>query len=323
MNCLYCGKIIDSSDITATSGWHERCAWTFFGSKQVPELEWNPEVIDSLTSQAINQGVTVTGVQKKLSLHLTKQPGNHLPKFTIVDYLAGFILKPQSTSYSQLPEIEDLGMRLARLCGIKTVPHGLLELGEQKEMAFITKRIDRIYKPKRTEKIAMEDFCQLAGRMTEHKYNSSYEKCGKLITQYSSTPGLDLSEFMLRLIFSFVIGNSDMHLKNWSLIENASGSRQFQLSPAYDLLPVQLVHPKDEDDTALALNGKRRNIRRKDFFSLGETIGLNEKVTQNMLNQVIEKQTAMEETIHESLLSDELKESFIQFVKDRIIRLTS
>ena len=183
-----------------------------------------------------NEGFTVPGVQKKLSLHLSSDTNARL---TIVDYPTGFILKPQTEEYAHMPEYEDLAMRLAELIGIQTVPHALIKMKD--EYGYITKRIDRDITQDQIKLYAMEDFCQLSNRLTQDKYKGSYENCGRIIKKYSITPGLDLSELFLRVAGSFVMGNSDMHLKNFSLRETEPGSRRFQLSKAYDMLPVNVI----------------------------------------------------------------------------------
>ena len=106
-------------------------------------------------------------MQKKLSLHLSTDIDTRL---TIVDYPTGYILKPQTEEYDNLPEFEDLAMRLAELAGIQTVPHALISINEK--YAYITKRIDRDIVEKNISMYAMEDFCQLSHRLTIDKYES-------------------------------------------------------------------------------------------------------------------------------------------------------
>ena len=134
-------------------------------------------------------------------------------------------------------------------------------------------------------------------------------------------PGFDLSEFYLRLIVCFVTGNSDMHLKNFSLIERAPGRRDYVLSPAYDLLPVNLIMPEDDEETALTLNGRKSKLGRKDFLSLADNIGLNNKTATNLIDNVTAKADEAIKICRESYLSDELKERFEALIRDRSSRL--
>lgn len=231
-----------------------------FQTDELPILDITKEQLEILANETVNEGLTVPGVQKKLSLHLSTDLNARL---TIVDYPTGYILKPQTEEFDNMPEFEDLAMRLAEIMGIQTVPHALIKMND--EYAYITKRIDREISEKETKLYAMEDFCQLSYRLTQDKYKCSYEQCGRIIKKCSATPGLDLSELFLRVVGSFVMGNSDMHLKNFSLKETEPGSRNFQLSKAYDMLPVNVIMPEDKEQLALTINGKNVIFIRKNF----------------------------------------------------------
>lgn len=315
MRCLYCNKLlkINASDTEKANLWHNKCIKTFFGTKNMPLLDISDEQLENLANDTVNKGLTVPGVQKKLSLHLSLDIDTRL---TIVDYPTGYILKPQTEEYRNLPEYEDLAMRLAEIAGIQTVPHALIKINNKH--AYITKRIDRDINKENVRMYAMEDFCQLSNRLTIDKYKGSYENCGRIIKKYSIFPGLDLSELFLRVVFSFVIGNSDMHLKNFSLRETESGNRQFCLSKAYDLLPVNIILPTDEEQLALTLNGKKRNIRKKDFKIFAETCGIPIKSAENIMKKICSLKNKFIEQCEESYLPDELKESMIEFIETRI-----
>ena len=288
-----------------------KCKASFFGMKKMPRLDISEEVLKELANDASKKGLTVAGVQKKISLHLKEDSDSRL---TLIGYPAGYILKPQSNEYSQLPEVEDLTMDMAEITGIKVVPHGLIKMKDG-NLAYITKRIDRID----NRKLAMEDFCQLSERLTENKYKSSYEQCAKVIKKYSSRPGLDMSELFLRLVFCFVTGNSDMHLKNFALIEN--DSELYSLSPAYDLLSVNLVNPEDTDQTALTLCGKRKNIKREDFMQYAAAVGLSPKVAEAMIAKVIACEEKYYDMVDSSYLSNGLKQEYKALVKERLLAL--
>ena len=222
--CLYCYRPLNPDE----KDFHPACAKKFFGTKEVPIFDYSLEQIDSLASQIIEKQTSLTGVQPKLSLHLNKHEGSQ--RLTIVGLWGAFIMKPQTEMYPQLPEIEDLTMHLAEIARIAVVPHTLMRMVDG-SMCYITKRIDRT---SNGEKIAMEDMCQLTKRQTEHKYKSSYEMIGKAILHYSSMPKMDSTNFMEVLLFSWIMGNNDMHLKNFSLYEPREGMHR--LTPAYDLL---------------------------------------------------------------------------------------
>ena len=96
----------------------------------------------------------------------------------------------------------------------------------------------------------------------------------------SSLLGTDITRFFEVLLFSFLIGNSDMHLKNFSLLREHDGS--WHLSPAYDLVPVKVVLPADKDDLALTVNGKNRKLRASDFRIAAKTMGLTDVPCDNV-----------------------------------------
>ncbi len=168
---------------------------------------------------------------------------------------------------------------------------------------------------------AMEDFCQLSFRLTEDKYKGAYERCAGIINKYSEKRMLDISELYLRLLVCFITGNSDMHLKNFSLIESAPASRHFSLSPAYDLLPVNLVMLEDKEETALTLNGKKRNIRKKDFFAFADSAGLSQKAAIKLMQSIVSKNSAFLKLVDDSFLPDDMKLSMKELIISRIDRL--
>ena len=311
MRCLCCNKVIaNPGDYEKTVFWHKKCIKKFFGTDKMPEIDLSEKAIEHLANNAVNKGITVPGVQKKLSLHLETVDKN--AKLTIVDHPTGYILKPYSDEYECLPESEYLSMQMAEDAKIKTVPHALIVLNDK--YSYITRRIDR----KADELYAMEDFCQLSGRQTDDKYRSSYETCGKVIKKYSKNTGLDLTELFYRLLFCFVTGNSDMHLKNFSLIEDSPHSRIYNLSPAYDLLPVNIIMPADDEQMALSLNGKKKNIRKKDFLALAENFEISEKTALRLIEKMLSyKETFLRET-EESYISDEMKTALKDLIAERM-----
>ena len=320
MKCLCCNKEITSESADARSGWHRKCARRFFDSDLVPELKISDEELVRLTNDTVNKGFTVPGVQKKLSIHLSKSPDREM-RITLVDHPTGFILKPQAYEYDNLPELEHLTMLMAEVVGIKTASHGLIHVGEERKLAYITKRTDRIRNGEGFRSLAMEDFCQLSGKLTRDKYRSSYERVAEILMKNSATPGLDGSELFMRLVFCFVTGNSDMHLKNFSLMESQPGSREYTLSPAYDLLPINLVLPEDKEETALTLAGRKAKLRRRDFIQLAQRLGLSDKTAGRLMDHVLSKKDEMVKIIEEADFLGEIRATFIDMVNARIERL--
>ncbi len=307
--CLFCYRPLNAGEID----FHPTCSKKYFGTKEVPSLDYTLKEIDSLASQVIEEQTSLTGVQPKLSLHLNKHEGSQ--RLTIVGLWGGFIMKPQTEMYPQLPEVEDLTMHLAEVAKIDVVPHTLMRMADD-SLCYVTKRIDRTSKG---EKIAMEDFCQLTERQTEYKYKSSYEAIGKAILRYSSVPKMDLTNFMEVLLFSWIVGNNDMHLKNFSLYEPKEGKPR--LTPAYDMLNAAIVNPRDKEELALTLNGKRSKIKADDFIKTATTLGLPENVMSNLFA----KYKALEEKfitcIKDSFLTEALKDAYMELISRRIEKL--
>ena len=310
MNCLCCGKPLHSGD---ESGWHKACIKKFFGTNRLPEIEIDDKTLELLAIETTNKGFTVPGVQKKLSLHLLSDSSN--PRLTLVNYPTGYILKPQVAEYEALPESEQLVMSMADSAGISTVPHGLIRSGDG--LAYITKRVDRKLDKGKTGMLAMEDFCQLDLRLTEDKYKGSYERCAKIIEKYSSRTGIDIAEFYIRVVFSFIVGNSDMHMKNFSLIETDEGTGEYVLSPAYDLLPVNANVPSDKEQLALPMNGKKMNIRRNDFLKFADYCGISRAAAEKMIKRLVDMEPKFLSMCEISLLPEELKARLTALIEER------
>jgi serine/threonine-protein kinase HipA len=291
---------------------HPSCARKFFGTKDVPLLEYKHEDLDRLAEQVIRAQTSLTGVQPKLSLNLSKHDG--CCRLTIVGLWGDYIFKPQTDSFEQLPENEDLTMHLAEAAKISVVPHSLIRLADGK-LGYITKRIDRT---KNGEKIDMEDMCQLTLHPTEYKYKGSHEQIAKTILQYSNTPKLDLTNYMQLLLFCFVTGNNDMHLKNFSLYQPTEG---YQLTPAYDLLNVAIANPKDKDELALTLSGKKTRLRMSDFLNASKAMGLEENVVQRLIAGLHKALPKWQQLIKVSFLSEEQKQAYEELIVSRLDRL--
>ena len=310
--CLFCAQPIEG--LPQTGQWHQRCSKKFFGTDIPPRLSLSRENLEAIALSAIGEGITLPGVQKKLSFTLQTERGQQ-PRLTIIDTPSGYILKPQSPEYAQLPEAEDLVMRMADAATITTVPHALLHLDDG-TLAYITKRIDR----KGKRRIAMEDFCQLSGRLTEDKYKGSYEMCAKLLQKWSSRPLLDMTNFFYLLLFCFVTGNSDMHLKNFSLIDESPGNPI--LAPAYDLLPVALILEQDKEEMALSLCGEKAKLSYAAFLKLAENMGIADLVVHNLIKKLKALEPTFKSIIENSFISEGMKAHMQQLVSQQFHRLT-
>jgi serine/threonine-protein kinase HipA len=280
-----------------------------------PELQYTETELKELGLKVVQSQVTVTGVQPKLSLHLEKPKSKGNPKrFTIVGLWGEYILKPPTSTYPQLPQVESLTMHLANLAGIAVVPHTLIRM-QGGSLAYLTRRVDRA----KQRKIHMEDMCQLTERLTEDKYHGSYEQVGKAILRFSANPVLDLVNFAEVLIFSFLTGNADMHLKNFSLLHRQGFGPV--LCPAYDLVSTVLVNPADDEDLALTLNGKKKKLKRNDFVSSFSTLNLDEKQQLNIFRKMDKARAKWMDFIDMSFLSNEYRIAYKELIADRFLRL--
>ena len=305
--CLYCYQRLEEGQ----RDFHPNCARKFFGTKDAPILEYKHDDLNQLAEQVIRAQTSLTGVQPKLSLNLNKHDGCN--RLTIVGLWGDYIFKPQTEAYPQLPENEDLTMHL-EAAKIKGVPHSLIRQSDGK-LGYITKRIDRT---KNGEKIDMEDMCQLTLHPTEYKYKSSYEQIARTITKYSSTPKLDLTNYMQLLLYCFVTGNNDMHLKNFSLYRP---EKDYLLAPAYDLLNTTIVNPKDKEELALPLSGRKTKLRVADFLNTARTIGLEESVVLRLINGLQKALPKWQVLIQSSFLDENMKKAYQELIMSRLSRL--
>lgn len=293
---------------------HEKCSREFFGTSTAPVLEYSLDDMKALAKKAVDRRIAVPGVQPKISLSTEKNKGaDGEPRLTVIGALGGqYILKPPTNEYSGMPENEHLTMRMAEAIGIPVVPSSLIRLSSG-ERAYITRRVDR---PEDGGKIHMIDMYQITEAFD--KYKGSVEKVGKALSRYSSNPLLDKTYLFDVVLFSFIIGNSDMHLKNFSMIEGASG---WVLSPAYDLLNVAIVFPADEEEFALTINGKKNKLSRIDFEQLGQNLGLNDKQIRSTFRRILENKTTAIDWIHRSFLPKDQKSAYLECLHNRYERV--
>ncbi|ULB34781.1 MULTISPECIES: HipA domain-containing protein [Proteiniphilum] len=305
--CLYCYEKFDEQ-----GDFHLSCSTRFFENSQPPILDYTMAEMAELAKQVVESSVTVPGVQPKLSLGFIKnvlQDGGR-GRLTVMGAFGGnYILKPQNEIYPQMPENEHLTMRMAGLCGIPVVPSSLIRL-KSGELSYITKRIDRT---ETGEKIHMLDMFQILEAFD--KYKSSMEKIGKAVAEHSSNTLLDLLRLFEVVLFSYITGNNDMHLKNFSMILN---DESWVFAPAYDLLNVNLHLPEDTEEMALTIAGKRRELTKLDFINLGLSFQLTEKQIENTFKRFVKAEIIMKQTIKSSFLSPENQIKYIELLKNRL-----
>ncbi|MBY0245302.1 MAG: HipA domain-containing protein [Sphingobacteriaceae bacterium] len=305
--CLSCYKELEIN----TVDYHQKCIEKFYGTKSAPELLYRLDEMEKLAKQTVELSITVPGVQPKLSLGWIKNnlKDKHKSRLTIMDALEGlYILKPQNSRFNQMPENEHLSMKLAELFKIDVVPTNMIRLASG-ELCYITKRIDR---KKNNDKIHMIDFLQILE--LEDKYLGTMEKLGKTLGELSANTLMDKLRFFELALFNFIIGNNDMHLKNFSMWLSEMG---WVLSPAYDLLNVKIILPKDIDDTALLLGGKRKNFDKGYFDRFGEVLKLTEKQINSVYKKIAPWLPKAILKIESSFLNDENKVQYKKLIQTR------
>lgn len=304
--CLYCyGDLLhDEKDF------HAKCSMEFFGVSIPPKIEYNISQMDELAKNIVERSVSVPGVQAKLSMSLVKELKQKSDtRLTVVGALGGqFIFKPPTDKYPEMPVNEHVTMRIAQAFGINAAPCSLIRLSSG-ELSYITKRLDRTVSG---EKVHMLDMFQITEAFD--KYKSSMEKIGKAINSFSQNTLLDKIFFFELTVFSFLTGNNDMHLKNFSMIKNATG---WVLSPAYDLLNVTILIPDDNEELALTMNGKKRKLKKEDFVSLGLDLGMNNKQIEGVFKRMKKNKQKAYDLLNKSFLSDEMKQAFKKVLDER------
>ena len=311
--CLFCYGQLEEGE----SHFHASCARKFFGTAEVPSLPYSRDNMSELARRVIRTSASVTGVQAKMSLDLDRGEKNEPPRFTIVGLWGRYIFKPQIAQYRCLPELEDVTMKMASAAGIRTVDHTLIPMADG-ELGYLTKRIDRDAKG---GKISMLDMCQLSNRLTEHKYFGTYPQLANTVKRYSSAPMLDVQRFWEVVVFSWITGNSDMHCKNFSLID--MGGREYTLAPAYDLLPVVLADPQDTEEMAMSLTtgGEKKGFNKDSFLLAMEESGLARPVSEKMIGRLRDSFPKWTALINGSFLPEDLKKAYIQLLNERLNRI--
>lgn len=307
--CLYCYETLDTS-----GDFHAACSKDFFGSTTPPKIPYSLSQMTELAKEVVERSVTVPGVQAKLSMSLLEETkGKADTRLTVVGALGGqYIFKPPSEHFAEMPENEHVTMRIAEAMGIRVVPSSLIRL-KSGELSYITKRIDRT---EDGQKIHMLDMFQITKAFD--KYKSSMEKVGKALHTYSDNTMLDKIFFIELAVFSFLTGNNDMHLKNFSMIESASG---WILAPAYDLLNVAILLPEDTEELALTLDGKKKKLNWTHFEKLGFDLGLTDKQIKGIRKRMFKNKSKAVELLHKSFLSDKMKESYLDLLESRYEKL--
>lgn len=258
----------------------------------------------SQEAQKLTGKLSISGVQSKLSVKFDKKNNSLIPAAEGGEY----ILKPQVSAFLNIPENEQCCMDIAEEFEINVPPHCLLPLKDG-SWAYIVKRFDR----ESGVKIHQEDFSQILE--IEDKYKGSVEQIGRKLKEISTAPGYDVQLFFERVIFNFIIGNGDAHLKNYSI--SYKDKETIRLTPAYDIVCTKLII-SEEEDSALTINGKRNKLRKDDFDKLADYLNIPIKIRYSKFEKCL---GLMEGIIKQSKIKIELQEEFFAIIKERLSRL--
>ncbi|MEO9512152.1 MAG: HipA domain-containing protein [Flavobacteriaceae bacterium] len=270
-----------------------------------------PFTAAELRREAVNRAkkLSIQGVQPKLSATISVVG----QEFKIVDQFGTYIIKPQNDLFPQLPENEDLTMRMAKEFDLNVPFHGMV-YAKDGSLSYFIKRFDRYGKGK---KYATEDFAQLTGNTRDTKYRFTMEKMVPVIEEFCSFPAIEKADFFKRVIFCYVTGNEDMHLKNFSLITK---NGKTTLTPTYDLLNSSIAIKNPDEEIALTLKGKKSNLKASDFidYYAKERLQLNDKTITVILEQMQKATPKWKELIEISFLSDAMKEKYFKLLESRL-----
>jgi serine/threonine-protein kinase HipA len=278
------------------------------GLKTLKDFEYTAE---EQRIEAYNRAskMSIQGVQPKLSAVLNIKD----EKFELADKGGKYILKPQHNLYYQMPENEDLTMRLAELIGLEIPIHGLI-WSKDNSLTYFIKRFDR---KGQNDKIPVEDFAQLAGLSRDTKYDYSMEKIIKLINMYCTFPAIENIKLFKLMLFNFLVGNEDMHLKNFSII-NKDG--KITLSPCYDLVNSTIEYKKQDEEIALPIKGKKKKLTQSiliNYFGK-ERCELTAKSIETVIESISSSISDWNKLIDLSFLSSEMKTKYHDLLNVRL-----
>jgi serine/threonine-protein kinase HipA len=274
-----------------------------FGIEHEPAIDLTLAGV-SLKAQEMVGKMSISGVQPKLSVRLVDRS-----RLEVTAEGGQFILKPQVQAFANLPENEDLCMAIAGDLGIEVPAHCLVRL-KDKSLAYVVKRFDRAGR----RKIHQEDFAQVLGKTD--KYDGSVEEIGRKLKAVSEVPGLDVQLFFERVVFNFLIGNGDAHVKNYSVIYDDEG--HVRLAPAYDLVCSRIVIPGEQDESALTIRGKKNRIKRKDMDLLADHLDIPEKVRFSLFAG---RRESIMKRLADASLPEDLADDFNKLLLERFQRL--
>lgn len=302
--CLSC-----QAEVSSKIRYHPRCLRRLFDRTWVPGIPIGIADLPEAVSKTVGK-MSISGMQIKASVSLNLDA----KELRVAGEQGTHILKPEPAEYPELPQCENLCMNIAETLDMEVPAHGLFLMAD-KTFCYVVRRFDR---GPGGEKIHKEDMAQILQKTTDQKYQASLEAVGKAVLKFSKNMYLEAAQFFERVILSFMIGNGDMHLKNWSLVTPRTG--QNRLAPCYDFVSSSIYIP-GEEESALSINGKRNRLERADFLALAEYLELEPQAAKNSLDGLLGSQGQILKLIDTSELSKERKTKMIKLVELRCNRL--
>ncbi len=282
---------------------NEKIIKEMFNTSKLPIIEFSLQDVSQKAQKATGK-LSISGIQPKLSIKLDKKNNS------LISVAEGgeYILKPQTAAFPNIPENEQCCMDIAAKFKIDVPSHCLLPLKDG-SLAYIVKRFDR----KSGVKIHQEEFSQILG--SADKYKGSVERIGRKLKEISTAPGYDVQLFFERVVFNFIIGNGDAHLKNYSIA--CTDKETIRLTPVYDIVCSKLVI-LEEEDSALAINGKKNQLKREDFDKVADYLNIPVKIRYEKFEKSLK---LMETIIKNSEIKAEVQVRFINIIKERLLRM--
>ncbi len=285
--------------------YHRSCLKDLFGVATLPALDLDLNSINDMAQRMVGR-MSISGVQQKVLVSFDPDQS----RIEFAPKGGRYILKPPINTLPEIPANEHVTMKMAALAGIEIPPCGLLELKDG-NLAYIVARFDRLADG---GKLPQEDFCQLAQLPASKKYDQSAELCVRLLRRYASEPPISILALYRQLLFSWCTGNGDLHLKNLSLLTTSDGLRR--LSPAYDLVNTKLVIA--DDQLALTLGGKKKNLRRADWIEFGRYCQLPGPAIERVMSTLLGAAADMIGLLDRSLLSPARKKTYEKIFRDNL-----
>lgn len=302
-NCLCCQEPLEGEE-----RYHPRCLKKLFGTAWAPAIPFRVADMPSLVEEAKGH-ISISGVQMKVSVRL-----NHERReLESVSTGGTHILKPEPDRFPQIPQNENLCMNIADAMEMRVPPHGLFAMADGR-LAYLVKRFDRA---EDGAKIPNETMFQILG--ATDKYTGSIEKIGRALRDHTANIGLDTVDLFERVILCFLIGNGDMHLKNWALLGAGKG---IGLAPVYDFVSSRL-YLKNEEDSALTIHAKKNKLTRSDFEALATSLRMDPKAMRHVLDRFERARDSINLLVAQSELRHDFRREFASIVSGRYKRLYS